>query len=126
MPLSKGQTNNRNGRPKKNGSLTEYLAVYGNRKIEDPHSKYNGKKRRDVLADILWKLALEGKDLPAIKYIFDRIDGKPIETLRAEIDRGDISVIKTIQKELFDLSELEEQDAGILETTAAPSESAGE
>lgn len=126
MPLSKGQTNNRNGRPRKNGSLTEYLARYGNKTIIDPHSKFKGKKGREVLVERLYELAIENKDLPAIKYIFDRIDGKPIETLRAEIDRGDISVIKTLQKELFDLNELEEQDAGTVETIAAASESVSE
>ncbi|MCL2832109.1 MAG: hypothetical protein FWD78_02970 [Treponema sp.] len=126
MSLSKGQTNNRNGRPRKNNSLTEYLAKFGARKIEDEQSPFNGKTNRDALAEVLWQLALKSKDLVAIKYIFDRIDGKPIETLRAEIDRGDVSVIKTVQKELFDTMELEEINEGTVETPAAASASAVE
>ena len=115
MPLSKGHTNNHNGRPKKNRTLTELLARYGNKTIEKQGSEFNGMKAKDALAKRLWQLAIYDKELPAIKYIFDRIDGRPIETLRAEIDRGDISVIKTLQKELFNVEELEETDAGTLE-----------
>jgi hypothetical protein len=44
---------------------------------------------REALAKGLWDIALNGKDAPsklaAMKYIFDRIDGKPIETVSQEI-----------------------------------------
>ncbi|MDR0486995.1 MAG: hypothetical protein LBG91_01975 [Treponema sp.] len=132
MPLGKGQTNNRNGRPRKNQSLTEMLVKHGNKKIKippddprfsDPKFKeLDGMKLRDALSTKLWQLAIFKDDLPAMKYIFDRIDGKPIQTLRAEIDRGDMEVITAVQKDLFEDEDLEGvQDEGTLE----PPEEAG-
>jgi hypothetical protein len=71
---------------------------------------------------MIWQKAIYEKDMVAGKYIFDRIDGKPVETLKAEIDRGDIPLFKALQKELFETEELEGgQDAGTLE----PPEEAG-
>ena len=66
---------NRNGRPKKGKSLTEALEKAMNRKTAE------GKKNYDALADTLVKLAIEDKNITAIKYIMDRIDGKPTETI---------------------------------------------
>ena len=124
MPLSKGQTNNPHGRPRKDTSLTEVLAKYGNKKIKLPDHLKNdkelkeldGMKCKDALAKKLWQLAIYEKEIPAIKYIFDRIDGKPIHTIVTGNDIGSISIIKATQKELFDMDELEgEQDEGTLE-----------
>jgi predicted nucleic acid-binding protein len=39
--------------------------------------------RKEALAKKLWALALSG-DITAIKYIYDRIDGKPDEFHRVE------------------------------------------
>jgi hypothetical protein len=56
----------------------------------------------------LFELAVstEGADksvkLAAIKYIFDRIDGKPVETANMDISGVEIPVIKLPQKGLFD------------------------
>jgi len=130
MPLSKGQTNNPKGRPKKNNSLTLLLAKYGNKKIDIPEDKrddpqfkdMHGMKLKDALAKNLWQLAVFNKDITSIKYIFDRIDGKPINTVVTGNDIKDLGILKAIQKELFNEEELGGiQDEGTME----PPEEAG-
>jgi hypothetical protein len=120
MPLPKGRTNNPRGRPRKNRTLTELLAKFANSKIVanpgGPGYEYNGMKARDAIIKMMWQKAIYDTDMIAGKYIFDRIDGKPVETLKAEIDRGDIPLFRALQKALFETDELEgEQDAGTLE-----------
>jgi hypothetical protein len=100
MPLTKGRTNNRNGRPRKSRTLTELLAKYANAKIDDKKNsfnEFNGMKARDAIIKMMWQKAIFEKDMIAAKYIFDRIDGKPVETLKAEIDRGDIPLFRALQ-----------------------------
>ena len=135
MPLPKGQTNNPHGRPKKKNSLTEVLSKYGNKKIKLPdHLKENkelidleGMKCKDALAKRLWQLAVYEKEMPAIKYIYDRIDGKPINTIIAGTDLGNMEVLKAVQKDLFSEDELEgAQDEGTLEPPEETSASSGE
>jgi len=132
MPLSKGQTNNPRGRPRKNRTLTEILAKYANTKIADNReaeakTEYDGMRARDALVKMMWQKAIYEKDMTAARYIFDRIDGKPIETLRAEIDRGDVPLFRALQKDLFEFNELEGgQDAGTLEPPAETGGSAEE
>ena len=74
-----GVSGNPDGRPPKGESLTELLDQYG-KTVDDT----NQVERRQLLAALLWKMALDG-DLPAIKYIFDRIDGTPRTTLDATL-----------------------------------------
>jgi len=135
MPLRKGQTNNPHGRPRKNNSLTELLARYGNKKVKIPedqihnpdYKEMDGMKLKDALAKRLWQMAVFGKDVPSIKYIFDRIDGKPIHTLITEVDRGDMTVVKATQKDLFAEEDLEgAQDEGYLEPPEETSASSSE
>jgi len=127
MPLRKGQTNNPHGRPRKSQSLTELLVKYGNKKIKIPpddwrysdlrYRELDGMKLREALTTKLWQLAVFKDDLPAMKYIFDRIDGQP-----AVLVSGDMSVLQAVQKELFDENELAgETDGGTVE----PPEEAG-
>jgi hypothetical protein len=75
MPFARGQSGNPGGRPKKGKSLTEALQKAMNRKTAE------GKKNYDALADTLVKLAIEDKNITAIKYIMDRVDGRPKETI---------------------------------------------
>jgi len=128
MPLKKGQTNNPHGRPRKNASLTELLAKYGNKKVSMPGDKeYDGMKLKDALAKRLWQLAVYDKDLASMRYIFDRIDGKPAQTIITNIDRGDMPIFKAVQKELFSEEEMEGmQDEGTLEPPEEAGPSAGE
>ncbi|GHV84010.1 hypothetical protein AGMMS50212_13500 [Spirochaetia bacterium] len=104
MPFAKGRSGNPGGRPKKDTTLTELLNKY--RSV-----KYNrdGKweKAEKLLIKAIWETAFDKKDVNAMKYILDRLDGKPIETIRAEVSGKDINIFKVTEKELFDSVELE-------------------
>jgi hypothetical protein len=80
MKFQPGQSGNPRGRPRKHHSVTEALEKYVNTK-----DKLSGKQRREVLAAELWRIATRGEDdkakLQAIKYIYDRIDGRPRESV---------------------------------------------
>jgi hypothetical protein len=70
-PWAKGQSGNPNGRPVK--SLTTVL-----RKVVA--QKREGECGNVLLAKKLRELAFEG-GLEAIKYIYDRLDGRPVQAL---------------------------------------------
>jgi len=57
------------GRPPKGEALTDILKA---------------KLDKDELADLLIMKAREG-DLAALKYIYDRVDGKPVETVNQTV-----------------------------------------
>jgi hypothetical protein len=82
---------------------------------------------RDALVKKLFRMAVQG-DLSAIKYIFDRLDGKPIETVRTALESGNLRVIQSLQKELFDFDGegTGERGAGYLEPPAETGGSAEE
>ena len=65
---------NRAGRPPKGQALTDIL----NGKLDMDHKP--GKTKREAVAEKLIELALKG-DMAALRYIFDRCDGKPRESL---------------------------------------------
>ena len=123
MPLPKGRTNNPHGRPRKNNALTEELRAYvlSNKKLAIPGM--TDLNARQALVRKLFRMAAEG-DLPAMKYIFDRLDGRPIETVRATVDTGSLNVIKILQKELFDF-EGEECGEGGADALEPPEETGG-
>jgi hypothetical protein len=77
MPFIKGQSGNPGGRPKRDTSLTGLLRKELNRKDGDAPGK-------TVIVKKLYELAKSG-DVIALKYVFDRIDGKPIETVKADL-----------------------------------------
>ena len=60
-----GQSGNPNGRPPKGQTLTDALREH----ID-----------KDEIAALLTELA-KGGDIGALKYIYDRLDGKPTETV---------------------------------------------
>jgi hypothetical protein len=68
---------NRKGRPKKGQALTDIL----NYKLDLKDG--SGKLQREAVAEKLIGLALAG-DIAAIRYIMDRVDGRPKETVSLE------------------------------------------
>jgi hypothetical protein len=94
IPFVKGDSRiNRKGRPKKGQSLTDILdwALDQKRKIKN---KETGEEKslllRQMLAQRLINKAVDEGDVPAIKYIFDRLDGRPKETIEMSEKRDDI------------------------------------
>lgn len=64
-----GESGNPNGRPPKGEALTEILKE----KID-----------KEAIAEKLIELAMDG-DFPALKYVYDRIDGSPKQTIDATV-----------------------------------------
>jgi len=74
---------NRKGRPKKGECMTDILnwALDQKRKITDGET---GKEKSLLLRHVLVKKLVtlaEGGDLAALKYVIDRLDGKPKESI---------------------------------------------
>ena len=84
---------NRRGRPKKGQTMTDILdwALDQKRKIKDDET---GKEKalllRHMLAEKLISKAIDDGDVAAIKYVFDRLDGKPKESVELSEKRNDI------------------------------------
>jgi ribosomal protein L17 len=76
MPFSKGKSGNPQGRPKKGETLTDLLRE----KIEVPKTAKEKLTRKERIIEQLITLA-EGGDLAALRYVFDRIDGRPKESI---------------------------------------------
>lgn len=75
--FQKGQSGNPGGRPKRGESLTDILRRLGD--IKDVN--YNGEsiERKRAIAEAIWQKAIVDKDFQAIKYIYDRCDGTPVQ-----------------------------------------------
>ena len=84
-PFKKGQSGNPNGRPKKEYCLTDILKEQG--ETEDVQTS-NGQKisRKNALGQKLWAMAMGG-DITAMRYVYDRIDGKPNQTIDTTIKK---------------------------------------
>ena len=73
-----GQSGNPKGRAKKGKTLTDVLRVeVGKMRELDDGQRVS---TRVLLAQKLIELSLEG-DAYAMKYLYDRLDGKPLETI---------------------------------------------
>jgi hypothetical protein len=70
MKWKPGQSGNPAGRPPKGEALTDIL-----KEKVDKHA----------IAEKLIEVAMDKGDLAALKYIYDRIDGRPKETIDASI-----------------------------------------
>jgi hypothetical protein len=84
---------NRRGRPKKGQTLTDILdwALDQKRKIKNEET---GEEKslllRQMLAQRLIHKAVDEGDVPAIRYIYDRIDGKPKKTIEMSEKRDEL------------------------------------
>ena len=89
---------NRNGRPKKTDSMTHIL----NEVVCEEGVNFNGKmiSGKEAAARKIFALAMLG-DLSALKYIYDRIDGTPIQSVKQVDDEGkavDNQIVMTFVK----------------------------
>jgi hypothetical protein len=80
MPFQKGQSGNVRGRPKKGRSLTDILTKELAKKDGDTIPQ------KTKLAQTLIELAIKDKYFPAIKYLYDRVDGFPAATETIAVD----------------------------------------
>ena len=87
-PFEKGDVRiNRKGRPRKGSALTDIL----NFKLDQRNDA--GTLRRELVAEKLLLLAESG-DFPALKYVCDRIDGRPKESI-------ELNGVESKLKEIF-------------------------
>ncbi|MBX3378406.1 MAG: hypothetical protein KF678_15540 [Phycisphaeraceae bacterium] len=54
-------------------------------------SEHNGRPMEEILADVIIKHALSGK-FPYLKEIFDRLEGKPTETVHARVESRTVTI----------------------------------
>jgi len=86
---------NRKGRPKKGECMTDILnwALDQERKITDGET---GKEKtlllRHLIAEKLISKAVDEGDVAAIKYIYDRLDGRPKESIELTDSAIDIKL----------------------------------
>ena len=86
-----GNCANPKGRPKKGETLTDALAA---------------KLDKDMLADKLLAFINDG-NFNALKYAYDRVDGRPKETIVADVNnRNEVDLSRYTAEELKQLAEL--------------------
>jgi len=81
MKFEKGQSGNPFGRPKKGQGLTDIL------KLQLDEASDGGISKKEQIARKLIELALDG-NLQALIYVFDRLDGKPMQAVKSIDDEG--------------------------------------
>lgn len=86
-----GQSGNPKGRPKTGKRLSDVLR----RVLAEPTGE--GKTKADELAGVLWSLAKAG-DLDAVKYIYDRLDGKPTESQEISGPGGNPLELRVVER----------------------------
>lgn len=81
-----GQSGNPNGRPPRDWSWKELLEQAAEEEIEMKNKlgAVTGKmKLKEVVTKKLWSMAAKG-DIQAVKEIFDRMDGKPEQSVAVD------------------------------------------
>lgn len=79
------QNINRDGRKKKGKTLTDILVRHGRKR--DVKDGAKNISRKEALAKKLWAMALSG-DITAIRYIYDRIDGRPDQYHQVDMEHS--------------------------------------
>lgn len=95
---------NRNGRPKKEYCLTDILKDQGNL-TDEVDADGNPISRKEAVGRKLWERALGG-DVVLLKYLYDRIDGKPLQTIEANVTRPETDLSNLSKKDLKTLADL--------------------
>jgi hypothetical protein len=111
---------NRRGRPKKGQTLTDVLSWTLDQKRKIKNEETGEEKSlllRQMLTQRLINKAVDEGDVPAIKYIFDRLDGKPKETIEMSEKRDDIP---TDPEERRALAERIERELGLTRQVQEP------
>ena len=103
----KGKSGNPKGRPKKEYCLTDILKEQGN--IEDVETPQCMISRKQAIAKKLWALAMSG-DISALKYLYDRIDGTPKQTIATAITQIDNPIHDMLQEVIAEFKESDSED----------------
>lgn len=91
-----GQSGNPKGRPRKEESLTDLLRDEA--LLEDVKDGEGYVTRKQALSKKLWSMALGG-DMCAIRYVYDRIDGKPEQYQNHDLEMsGADELIRILQE----------------------------
>ena len=99
-----GVSGNPAGRPLKEYCLTDILKDQGNL-TDEVNAKGEPISRKEAIAAKLWERALGG-DVVLLKYLYDRIDGKPLQTIEANVTRPETDLSNLTQKEKKALANL--------------------
>ena len=95
-----GNNANPNGRPRKENCFTDILKEQGN--IKDADSLEGKIERKQAIAKKLWAMALGG-DVAALKYVYDRVDGTPKQTILNQITEVDNPIYDMLDELITDL-----------------------
>ncbi len=88
------------GRPTKEHCLTDLLKEA----LDLPHTP-SGKTNKQMIIDKMFERAYEDDSI-ILKYLFDRIDGKPLQTIEANVRRPDVDLTNLTKKELKNLADI--------------------
>lgn len=106
IPFTKGVSGNPNGRPKKEHGLTDLLR----KALDEPHDE-TGITNKQMVIDKMFELANKG-DAIILKYLFDRIDGKPLQTIEnTNFNHDENDMSQYTDKELRQLKAIHKKHA---------------
>ena len=88
------------GRPPKEHCLTDLL-----KKALDQPFNDTGKLNKQMVIDKMFEKANDGDPI-ILKYLFDRIDGKPLQTIEANVNRPHADLSKLSKEERKALANL--------------------
>ena len=92
---------NRNGRPPKEHSLTDLL-----KETLNQPSTIEGKTKKQEVIDKMYEIAITKGDVQMLKYLIDRVDGKPLQTIEANVRRPETDLSNLTDKEKKALADL--------------------